>query len=270
MKSNTSSSRAGSSFYQEEGIDYGMPWNVRLDYSFRYDKINPFVDSRITQTLRFSGKLDFSQNLHEQLLSGTVNEEDLYHLGHETARSVTECEIEVPTDLCWYDLACERMKFLRQFIDWLPDKFKDEVIRSQCLEALDFHLLEYKKEYQDIKGDQLSVSLDNHDENVFLRGGKVQLIDLLPPMSCWWYAVPHSNLSNIMVNVEAMHSVGAAEQVKRGYLEYHSLTELPAKSFAFTRAFSYLISIAHFGSLPEKEAVAEKYLLKCEEIPSWF
>lgn len=61
-KSKSSGGRSPGSFYEENGVDYGFPWNVRLDYSFRYDKLNPFVDSKITQTLRFSGKFDFSNN----------------------------------------------------------------------------------------------------------------------------------------------------------------------------------------------------------------
>lgn len=71
-KTNTggSSSRGISSFYSEDGIDYGMPWNIRFDYSFRYDKNNPFVDSRVTQTVRVSGKVEFSQNWSINYSSG--------------------------------------------------------------------------------------------------------------------------------------------------------------------------------------------------------
>ncbi|MCK5821851.1 MAG: hypothetical protein KAH17_08190, partial [Bacteroidales bacterium] len=59
-----------SKFYQENGIDYGLPWSVRFDYSFRYTKQNPFVDSRITQTLRFTGKFEFSPNWSFNYSSG--------------------------------------------------------------------------------------------------------------------------------------------------------------------------------------------------------
>lgn len=64
------SSGSGGSFYQEDGVDYGMPWNVRFDYSFRYNRVNPFVDSRITQTLRFSGSFKFSPNWNFRYSSG--------------------------------------------------------------------------------------------------------------------------------------------------------------------------------------------------------
>jgi hypothetical protein len=91
----------------------------------------------------------------------------------------------------------------------------------------------------------------------------------LPPMSSWWFGLPHANLSNLMANVETLHSEAAAKQVKNGYLSYHEIEDLPAHSFAFTQAFAYLISIAHFGSVPEKREVALKYMERLGEIPEW-
>ena len=56
-------------------------------------------------------RLDFSQNFHEQLLTGEVNEKDLYQLGYETAKTVDEYLAEVPSDINWYNIAKERMAF---------------------------------------------------------------------------------------------------------------------------------------------------------------
>jgi len=231
-------------------------------------EITPYDGSSI-HVLYEMERLDFAHNFHEQLLNGDVSESELHQLGYQIACLVDECDVEIPEGLCWYDLACERMVLLRQFIDWLPEDYRDEVIASKCLEALDDHLKKNQDEYKNITGKQLSVSLDNHDENIFIRDGKPHFIDLLPPMSCWWYGVPHTNLCNIMVNIEAMHSTEAAEVVKQGYLDYHKLESLSEASLAFAKAFSYLISIAHFGSLPDKEMVTRKYLSRCKEIPEW-
>ncbi len=213
--------------------------------------------------------LDFKYNLHEQLLQNDINEGDLYQLGYQTAKSVSECEVEVPDGLCWYNLASERMVFLKKFVDWMPEKYQDEVVQSECLDALDQHLQENKIKYKKIVGSHLSVNLDNHDENIFIRGGKPHFIDILPPMSCWWYGVPHVNLCNIMVNIEVLHSKEAADKVKRGYFDYHQVFEFSEDDLAFAKAFSYMISIAHFGSLPNKKDVADKYLKQCKNIPKW-
>lgn len=232
-------------------------------------QVGPYDGSSI-HVLFEMDRLDFTSNFHEQLLSGKVIEGDLYKLGHETARLVDSCDIKVPDGLCWYDLACERMEFLRQFINWLPDDYKVEVLESGCLEALDEYLEKNKEEYKNTCSNKLSVNLDNHDENVFFQDGKPRFIDLQPPMSCWWYGVPHANLCNIMVNVEALHSEESAKIVKRGYLDYHKIDFVSDYDLAFAKAFSYLISIAHFGSLPDKADVTKKYLNKCKDIPGWF
>ncbi|MCD5381364.1 MAG: hypothetical protein LR008_02195 [Candidatus Pacebacteria bacterium] len=138
------------------------------------------------------------------------------------------------------------------------------------MDVLDEYLEENRERYEKIKGDQLTVNLDNHDEDIFIKDGKPSFIDLLPPMSCWWYGLPHTNLSNIMVNIEALHSNAAADIVKTGYLKYHKIDSLSEQELAFTRAFSYLISVAHFGSLPDKAEVTQKYIKQLKNIPNWF
>lgn len=214
-------------------------------------------------------KLDFEHNLHEQLLQGHVSKEVLYLLGSQTAELVDSAMITVPENLNWYSIAKERMAFLVQFTEWLPKEFSDTVKQSKCLDALYLHLEENKSCYQNITGSQLTVNLDNHDENIFIKHGEVHKIDVLPPMSCWWYGVPESNLSNVMVNVETMMTTTDAQMVKEGYMKYHEISTLPENIYNFTRAFSYLISVAHFGSIPEKRDVAKRYLIRSVKIPTW-
>lgn len=226
-------------------------------------------DGHSIYTLVEMNVLDFNQNLHEQLLRKEVQEKDLYTLGYETAKAVDTYPGKAAAHVNWFDVARERVRLLRQFIDWLPDEFGDPVKESLVIESLETHLEKYKEEYTAISGEQLVVNLDNHDENVFFIDGKPCFIDLLPPMDSWWYGLPHANLSNIMANIEVLHSDVAAQQVKDGYLEYHQLSGLLVHSFGFTHAFAYLISIAHFGSSPGKEEVAHLYLKRLNEIQSW-
>jgi hypothetical protein len=214
-------------------------------------------------------RLDFDQNLHERLLRGDITDVELEELGYETARAVDTCPIRPPEGVSWYDLAKGRVALLRQFVAWLPEEFGRPISEARVIEALEAHLEKHRTEYLGLTGDQLTVNVDNHDENVFFVGGKPQFIDLLPPMETWWYGVPHANLSNLMANVEVLHSDAAATRLKDGYLRYFEITELPAHSFGFTHAFAYLISIAHFGSVPGKEEVARGYLKRVPEIGEW-
>lgn len=214
-------------------------------------------------------RLDLNTNLHERLLRGAIDTEELLVLGYETARAIDTCPITVPDELNWYDLASERVELLRQFIDWLPPETAQPLYESGVLAALAVHLERHREEYQAIRGTELAVNIDNHDENVFFIDGQPQFIDLLPPMRSWWYGVPYANLANLMANIEALATDEAAEQVRTGYLAYHGGGAPPVHIFGFTRAFAYLISIAHFGSVPEKRTVTERYLARLEEIPSW-
>ncbi len=66
----TGGASSPSNFYQENGIEYGLPWTMRVGYSFRYSKTNPFVDSKITQTVRFSGRVQFSPKWDMNYSSG--------------------------------------------------------------------------------------------------------------------------------------------------------------------------------------------------------
>lgn len=237
---------------------------------YRQGKVDvvPFDNTSI-YTLVEMDRLDFDKNLHELLLRGEVDKESMYLLGHETARSVDTCTIQAPETVSWYSLATERVSFLKQFVDWLPIEFGETVRTSGVLPLFDTHLERYRDEYELLRGDKLTVNIDNHDENVFFMKGKPQFIDLLPPMTCWWFGLPYANLSNLMANVEVLHSRELAKEIERGYFEYFTITELPKHSYGFTHAFAYLISIAHFGSVPGKEAVARLYIEKLDEVKGW-
>lgn len=79
-------------FYTENGSNYGLPWDVKLDYSLRYVKRNPFVASEVTQTLRFSGSLRFSEQWLFRFNSG-------YDL---EAKELTYTTLTVARELhCW-------------------------------------------------------------------------------------------------------------------------------------------------------------------------
>ena len=69
LGSKTGNSSRGN-FYAEDGYSYGFPWDMRLDYSLRYVKNNPYVDGQVTQTLRFSGKFRFSEKWQFNYSSG--------------------------------------------------------------------------------------------------------------------------------------------------------------------------------------------------------
>jgi hypothetical protein len=228
----------------------------------------PFENESVYTLVEMS-RLDFDKNLHELLLCGEVDAESMYLLGYETARSVATCTIKAPETASWYGLATERVSFLKQFVEWLPAEFAEPVKMCGVLEKFDNHLELHRKEYEAIRGNHLTVNIDNHDENVFFVAGKPQFIDLLPPMSSWWFGLPYANLSNLMVNVEVLHSLELAKHIEKGYFEYYSITELPKHSYGFTHAFACLISIAHFGSVPGKEVVTRRYLERLEEVKGW-
>lgn len=230
--------------------------------------VGPY-DGRSIYSLSKMTCLDFATNLHQRLLSGDIDEQELELLGYEIAQSVDTYTTQVPSEVNWYDLASQRVDFLSQFIDWLPTEFAAPLQKASVIGALQNHLETHKAEYRQLKGDALSVNIDNHDENIFFIAGKPQTIDVLPPMSCWWYGPAHANLSNVMVNIETLHSTEAAQRVQAGYCNYFKIDTLPTHSFGFTHAFAQLISIAHFGSVPEKREVTLRYLQRVPEIAHW-
>jgi hypothetical protein len=228
----------------------------------------PFDESSIYTLVKMS-RLDFSTNLHEQLLRGEVAAENLFLLGRETARAIASCNIIAPETLNWYEIAIDRIRILKQFIAWLPAEIAMVVRESGVLELCDAHLVRYREEYEAIRGADLTVTIDNHDENVFFKDGTPQCIDVLPPMRSWWFGVPYANLSNLMVNVETLHSEVLAKHIERGYFSYFEITSLPTHRYQFTHAFAHLLSIAHFGSVRGKEEVTQKYLARLPVVKTW-
>jgi len=227
-----------------------------------YDRTSPHVWVEME-------RLDFSNNFHEQLLAGNVSPEQLYELGQYLASSVAKSPNDVPEGLNWYDLAMKRLSFLEQFIDWMPEEKGKLLKEAGCVELLRKHLDAHKTAYEAIGSEQLVISMDNHDENIFLRDDGPVFIDVVPPMESWWYGLPWVNLANIVVNVETLRGGEAAAHVERGFLNYHNLTSLPEPEYSFTKALAYVISAVHFGSTEGKEEVGQKYIDACMEIHEW-
>jgi len=242
----------------------------RERYSVQYKEgvalVTPY-DSHFPHVLYEMQRLDFTQNLHERLLQGAVSDSELYRVGYETARLQHETTVVIPSDVTWFDQATRRVQFLRQFIDWLPEDIKLSFDVEASFAALNRHLATHEAEYRTISGIQLVPDLDNHDENIFFGEETIHIIDVVPPMDCWWYGVPESNLTAVMVNVETLLGEAAAQQVRAGYDASEHTKAVADNVFEFTRAFSYLISVAHFGSVPEKREVALAYAARCADLP---
>jgi len=65
--------------YEMDGmVDFDTKWNLRVDYSFRYTK--PYLESKITQSLRFTGDLGLTEKWKVTFSSGYdfVNQEFTY------------------------------------------------------------------------------------------------------------------------------------------------------------------------------------------------
>jgi aminoglycoside phosphotransferase family enzyme len=214
-------------------------------------------------------RLDFSRNLHEELLRGAVTDEQLVELGQYIARSVAESPVSVPEGLNWYDLAMKRIGFLEQFIDWMPKERGDILKEAACVATLRAHLENHRSLYERITSEHMVVSMDNHDENVFFQKNGPVFIDVVPPMESWWYGVSWINLANIVVNVEVLLSPEKAALVEQGFMEYHQLTVLPEPEYAFVKALAYVISAVHFGTSEGKEEVGQKYIEACKDIAQW-
>lgn len=72
--------------------DFSIPWNFRIDYSLRYNKPNPYKESRITQAIRYSGDISITNKWKFGMASG-------YDL---VSNKFTYTSINIMRDLhCW-------------------------------------------------------------------------------------------------------------------------------------------------------------------------
>ncbi len=214
-------------------------------------------------------KLDFSKNFHEQLIEGSVTNEQLYELGQYIAVSVETGPGDIPSGLNWYELATKRLGFLEQFVDWMPEE-KGKILKAaSCIDILRKHLQAHKTSYEAVTSEQLVISMDNHDENIFLREDGPVFIDVVPPMESWWYGVPWVNVANVVVNVEVLCNGKSAAQVERGFLDHYGLISFPEPDYTFTKALAYVISAIHFGSTEGKEEIGDKYIAEAIRIGEW-
>ncbi|MBI1960845.1 MAG: hypothetical protein HYS43_01045 [Candidatus Liptonbacteria bacterium] len=212
-------------------------------------------------------RLDERENMHERLLRGEVGKEELYITGRSMARMINEFPAPWP-EKSWYDYALGRILFLEIFFRGIPDEFLSLDSKQRFIQALRRHIEAHKLEYAKITGDQLSISIDNHDENVFRKNGEPLFIDVVPPMEEWRFAVPWLNLYQLSVNVEVLCSRNLADEVEKGYLAYHNQDDISERDRNFARALVMLLNVAHHTLITHKQEIAKKYRDRVGEVIS--
>ena len=76
--------------YPNSYVDFNVPWNLRVSYTFRYTK--PYDEAKITQTLNFSGELNITKKWKISVATGYDIE----------AKKMSPTTIDIYRDLhCW-------------------------------------------------------------------------------------------------------------------------------------------------------------------------
>lgn len=76
--------------YPNSYVDFNVPWNLRVSYTFRYTK--PYEEAKITQTLNFSGELNITQKWKVSVTTGYDFE----------AKKMSPTTVDIYRDLhCW-------------------------------------------------------------------------------------------------------------------------------------------------------------------------
>ncbi len=76
--------------YPNSYVDFNVPWNLRVSYTFRYTK--PYDEAKITQTLNFSGELNITKKWKVSVATGYDFE----------AKKMSPTTIDIYRDLhCW-------------------------------------------------------------------------------------------------------------------------------------------------------------------------
>ena len=76
--------------YPDSYVDFNVPWNLRVSYTFRYTK--PYNESQITQTLNLSGELNITKKWKISIATGYDIE----------AKKMSPTTIDIYRDLhCW-------------------------------------------------------------------------------------------------------------------------------------------------------------------------
>lgn len=87
--------------YPEEYVDFNIPWNINIDYNYRYSK--PIMEENITQSFRVSGDINITSKWKVSVSTG-------YDF---KSKKITNTNINI-----YRDLHCWEMRFT-----WIPNGF---------------------------------------------------------------------------------------------------------------------------------------------------
>lgn len=205
-------------------------------------------------------RLNEEDNLFNMLLEGRVTEKMAQQIGFEMALLIKEFPFSIDIgQIDWYESVQNRISFLEDFFENIPVDFISLDEKSEYFAYLKKFIEENKKRFQEIDAAQLVVSVDNHDENVFYKGGQVFVVDGIPPMKEWQIGTKQLNLYHLLVNFEVLGSSELAEELKKFYLKELGLSRYSDKEDVFMRVLVMMLNIAHHVLVTKKQAIAEKY-----------
>ncbi len=218
------------------------------------------TNSEVSDFVLGMERLKEKDNLFNILLEGKLTDKEARQIGAEMALLIREFPFAIDAgQMNWYESVQTRVSFLEDFFDNISVDFISLQRKAEYFLYLKKFIKEHKKKFQEIDITQLVVSVDNHDENVFYKSGKIFVVDGIPPMKEWQIGTKHLNLYHLLVNFEVLGSPELAEELKTGYLEEFGLPEHSKEEDVFMRILVMMLNIAHHVLVTKKQGIAEKY-----------
>ncbi|MCH7883287.1 hypothetical protein IIA95_02650 [Patescibacteria group bacterium] len=208
-------------------------------------------------------RIDDSYNLTNLLREQHIKTADARRIGFEMTKAIAEFPHRPETTKNWYDFMQIRFRDVEKFLHMAKPSVTEKEI-TYFMDKLRGYAKRNIEQFTSIDSDKLSVSIDNHSDNIIYRDKKTSFIDIYPPKEDWMFSDPFQNVCRLSVDIYALGGKKLADELIQGYQEYYKVQEIDERLKLFYQIYAAFIQIAYRFILSQPDE-ANKYKKFVEE-----
>ncbi|HEC32997.1 MAG TPA: hypothetical protein ENI63_01925 [Candidatus Kaiserbacteria bacterium] len=189
-------------------------------------------------------RIDEENNVTNLLKRNALSIKELECIGAETTKTIAEFPNPQRTQNNWYTYITKRLKDTQIFLNLAKPSLNQNDIDTY-MQKLNAYVARNQKQLKAITPKFLSISIDNHSDNVFYQNGKTTFIDIFLPVPDWQLADPFFNICRLSADVWAYTDKAHADGLVGGFQKYYTSYQIDNTLKLFYQLYSACIMVAY-------------------------
>lgn len=195
-------------------------------------------------------RINSDENLTSLLHKDVLKENDFQKMGFMMTKAIVKFPHKPKMTDIYYNNLKKRISDLRKWV-LMAQLFIKKQELGKMVDLLDMYIEKNKSNFLSMQYDNLTISIDNHSDNVFYKNNKISFIDIYPPKHHWRLEHPTFNIHRAGTDILILKGEKYYNAFCKGYEDYYGTWPGEHRDFHVLR--SGLIKMAYLFDLSKSD-----------------